>query len=248
MQAILKFILINVLLLPGITAIGQQKISSDYTKEFTSVYTNERSVIKSIIKANRYCHIKYTYVANVYDQYNNDEKEVTENGEVFASKSSRQVRSNDYLIFADSTDIFSVNKKKKTILHARALRGTLDVDNVLFNRNILDDSTARYYDVTKSVTDNNIIIYSLIGKNKEICQFTTARFFYNPKINMFTKVVVEFNKASANHLLGYTLIVNERESLTDSQYDIIARNNVLSKDGNLRSEFKGYKYNKMIKD
>lgn len=243
-----RFILIVILSICFVKAISAQTLYKDCASELIDVYKKERSMLKSIIKANRFCHIKYTYKATLYNQVSKKMKETTENGELFAARFSRQVRSDDYMMFIDSNDMFSIDKKKKIIIHGNTVKGVLDIDNVLFNNNILDDSSVKYYIVSKSSGSNKEIVYNIVGKNKEVCLFNVAIFHYNPAVNMFTKVVVEFNPTSSNPLLGYTLQVHERNSLSESKYNPSAKGNVLTKGGQLKDEFKGYKYRNMTKD
>lgn len=243
----MKYRMICFLCVASISGFAQQ-LSDENGKLLMKAYTNDKEEFNASVEAGRCSCIDYTYEAAYSYNIGEDikEKVTEEEGRICYTKYSRQVVSDDYEVFVDSLDIFQIDKKNKSILRAKSNANYLRFDSTMLKRNILSDSTLKFYRITRG-EKNDVTHFRMEALDKSVCLFESADFYYNSEQKLMTQIHVLYNKETAGMIKEFTFKVLQRGRQSLGKCNLVARNHVFTSQGKLAGPYVNFKFRDISK-
>ncbi len=221
-------------------------VHMDCKQDIEKAFQAEKDFIKDVFDHDQCWFLSYLMVTEVKSPVSGKFEKIQTNGELWATKEIRLVKTDKTETLMDGKDVFTVISTQKKVIRTRTAKDFFKNNDNVYNT-ILKDSMMKQYTIVSCSPvverpGDTFMQYILVPLHRTKALYSKMVFSVTPRSLVFKKMYFEINPALASEARSYTMIVKERSKrVPDKNWSHISSKYLDSK-GKLLKQYSGYEY------
>ncbi len=253
MKVNMKFFVVLALSMPmGIDNCRAQQ-NRDCLSELKDVIEAEKKKTLDMLFQGKAWHVDFNFYASVKMPSDEGYADVATKGSVIATKKYRYVKEDQYEIYMDDKDVFTVNNDSKTVMRTASSPAALKViqSNPYFD--LHNDSLAKKYlfntcrEVYDSALKMKLVCYTILPLDKESAVYKQVRVYVDKSLKMVRKIDVWHNTHIVKDMQHCSIVFKSNGEKLSTEVKLPVKDMFIASNGQLRTPYHKYKYKDLKK-
>lgn len=233
---------------PGIAANGDNCLV-----ELRKIIDKEKKHSNQLLADGKVWHMNFLFMAMAKAPAEQEYHAVNTKGEVLASKKYKYVKEDEYEIYMDDKDVFTINSKDKSIMRTASNPQALEPQqsNPFFD--LYSDTLLNHFsfnsciDVYDSSLKMNLVCYTILPINKDRVMYSKIKIYVDKKVNAIKKIQTWYNSNIVRDMQMSTVVVNSSGEKKNTAITLPVKDIFLASNGQLKLPYHKYKYKDLKK-